>query len=208
MNMCSIIGSYDIDEVKMLASINAYRGQHSHSICVIDDGIVVHLERGMGGITDNHLTNLPKGYIIGHQQAPTTEAKDISSVHPANYKGSLLWHNGIIKANQVVKWQDTYKDTMQWDTAWLVKFLARGDYDFLSEADGTFACAYYNPYSGIEIFRNANSPMFVKDSTISSTKFDGSSSIDPGVVYHIENTQWVKTDKKFKTKEQFFWTPS
>ena len=209
--MCSIIGSYNVNEVKMLADLNAYRGQHSHSICVVDDNEVKFLHRGFGALDKAKLDDLPQGYIICHQQAPTTDAKDEKSIHPANNKGALLWHNGIIKAKQVKAWKSEWNIDEAWDTKWLLKFLVQGHYNFnfLSDVDGTFACVYYHPHSGITMFRNANSPLFLKGSTISSTKFDGSVSVDAGKVYQLQSDQkWYIIDKTFETKEQFYWSPA
>jgi|TARA_R110000868_G_scaffold283752_1_gene544186 asparagine synthetase B (glutamine-hydrolysing) len=205
--MCSIIGSHNVDTVKKLAELNAYRGQHSHSVCVIDDGKIQYLSKGFGALAPEMLDGLPQGYIICHQQAPTTDAKDENSIHPASYKGSYLWHNGIVKANQIKKWQDEWKDNQPWDTAWLLNFLVRGDYSFLSEVDGTFACAYYHPYSGLNIFRNANCPLFVHGSTISSTRFDDAKLLPDGEIFQLQTSaKWTKINISFKTKEQFYWS--
>ena len=205
--MCSIIGSYDVEEVKVLAKLNSYRGQHSHSIAVIKDTVLSFLRRGLGPLPLEDLDNLPKGYIICHQQAPTTDAKDSSSIHPAEYQQCLLWHNGIVKDKQIKQWQKDYDDLLSWDTMWINQFIASKGFSGLSEIDGTFACAYYNG-EHTYIFRNANSPLFRKGSTISSTKFDGSVLIDSGKIFQLENASWEETPYIFKTKEQFFWTPS
>ena len=34
--MCSIVGSFDIDRLRQLAELNAYRGTHSHSLYAFD----------------------------------------------------------------------------------------------------------------------------------------------------------------------------
>ena len=205
--MCSIIGGYDANEVKMLASLNAYRGQHSHSMAVVNDGAPMSLKRGLGALPAEEIDTLPKGFIICHQQAPTTDARDVSSIHPAAFMSCLLWHNGIIKDKQIKQWQNQYGDPQPWDTAWLVKLIAENGFDILSEVDGTFACVYNNG-DHTYMFRNANSPLFRRGATISSTKFEGSSPIKPGQVYMLENGDWEETPYTFTTKEQFFWTPA
>lgn len=207
--MCSIIGSYDINEVKMLASLNAYRGQHSYSMTSIWSNSLDMLTRGLGVLPIEELNKLPQGYIICHQQAPTTDARDTNSIHPASYAGSYLWHNGIIKDKQIKQWQIQYNDSQLWDTAWLVRLIAENGFGILSEVDGTFACVY-NDSKHTCMFRNANSPLFRKGSTISSTKFEGSSPITPGRVYIFDADikDWRETPHTFTTKEQFFWSPT
>lgn len=206
--MCSIIGSYDIDDIKMLAALNAYRGQHSHSIAVFDDdGTLLLLKRGLGPLNVDELDGYPSGYMICHQQAPTTDAKDVNSIHPAEFEENMLWHNGIIKNNQIKKWQSEHQDDQPWDTMWLNRLVTENGFDILSHADGTFACVYYN-HPSLYAFRNANSPMFKRGCTISSTRFDGSQSMNHGLIYQLTNKEWVPTEHTFATKEQFFWTPS
>lgn len=193
----------------MLASLNAYRGQHSYSMASIQSNSPDMLTRGLGPLPIEDLYSLPDGYIICHQQAPTTDARDTNSIHPAYIAGCYLWHNGIIKDKQIKQWQTQYDDPQLWDTAWLVRLIAERGFDILSEVDGTFACIYNNG-EGTYMFRNANSPLFRSGPTISSTKFEGSSPIDAGRVYKFDytNKDWVKTSHTFTTKEQFFWAPN
>ena len=107
-------------------------------------------------------------YYIGHQQAPTTEAKDLQAIHPAVEDGALLWHNGIIKADDVVRLQRLYETDEKWDTQLLLRDYL--DTCNLSQIDGTFACVLYSDYQ-LRIFRNEISPMFYNEQgDISSTK--------------------------------------
>jgi hypothetical protein len=50
--MCSIIGSFDRDTVIALCELNAYRGQHSHSISYYDVEInqVTSIIKNLGSI--------------------------------------------------------------------------------------------------------------------------------------------------------------
>jgi hypothetical protein len=78
--MCSIIGSHSKDKIKELAELNAYRGQHSHSVYVFGyyTNEVLYSHKGLGPLNiDDH--DLPSGYIICHQQAPTSLAVEAAS---------------------------------------------------------------------------------------------------------------------------------
>lgn len=186
--MCSIIGSLSKDKIKELAELNAHRGQHSHSIYVFDvvdtstTNKVLYSHRGMGPLNlDEH--TLPTGYIVVHQQAPTTENKDESSIHPAQIGSQLLWHNGIIKAAEVKRLQETIKIDSTWDTYLMLQGLVNEDVGSLTNIDGTFSCFWYDG-SNCFLFRNEISPMFMDElGNISSTKFDASSPIDPNFVW-------------------------
>lgn len=207
--MCAIVGSFDIDEFYDLVKRNSYRGSHSYSIAAFDiyTEQVEIIDKGFGEMPVKDIHNTNK-YLIGHVQAPTTDSKNESSIHPAVDRGDLLWHNGIIKAHQVKEWQTVWKKQWEWDTKWLLHNLNTGDIQkTLSEADGSFACLWYHQYSGLSLFRNENSPMFVKGHTISSTRFAGSESLESGVVFDFKLGGWIKSDKKFKTAEEFFWSP-
>lgn len=181
--MCSIIGSHSKDKIKELAELNAYRGQHSHSVYVFENytNKVLYSHKGLGPLNiDDH--NLPHGYIICHQQAPTTDNKDLNSVHPAQIGKSLLWHNGIIKAHEVKRLQKYLESTCTWDTKLLLQFLVNEDTDALHCIDGTFSCVWYDN-TDLLIFRNEISPMFIDhEANISSTKFKDSESVSPNKV--------------------------
>jgi len=64
------------------------------------------------------------------------------------------------------------------------------------------------------MFRNDNCPLFIKGSSFSSTEFEGSKSIDSGVVYtyvgndynYFGGASWVKTQKTFETTVDFYWS--
>ena len=205
--MCSIFGSRDKKEFFELAKLNSYRGTHSHSIAVVYDNSVSSidiLEKDFGPLQER---DLPDGSLyIGHQQAPTTKSADNKSIHPSEGFG-YLWHNGIIKDHQVKKWQSEYVMDDTWDTRLLHRHLEKKQFQGLSEADGSFACLYYFMGS-LWLFRNDNCPMFVKGSSFSSTKFEGSESIKSQVVYDYKNNTWNETNKTFKTNTQFYWSPA
>lgn len=200
--MCSIIGSFSRDKIKQLAELNAYRGQHSHSVYVFDEDNydVIYSHRGLGTLDlDQH--KLPKGYIVVHQQAPTTDNKDENSIHPAQIGKHLLWHNGIVKAEAIKDLQYRFDSTATWDTRLIL--LSMIYTDNVENIDGTFSCLYYDG-NKLMLFRNEISPMFYDlDGNISSTKFENSISLPPNVVWQfnpnyvifddINNTNMFKT---------------
>jgi len=78
-------------------------------------GILTVLVQKMGTVNLDPVMIAPNNYAIVHVQAPTTEARTLDSVHPAiiidRYKSwpqKALWHNGIIKAEQVKKNAEKY----------------------------------------------------------------------------------------------------
>jgi asparagine synthetase B (glutamine-hydrolysing) len=185
--MCSIIGSTSKAKIQELAELNAYRGQHSHSVYVFDTSNadstkVLYAFRSLGSLhIEDH--DLPEGYIVVHQQAPTTDNKDESSIHPAEINNQLLWHNGIIKAEEVKALQKKHNSENTWDTHLMLNGLVENDIESLQEIDGTFSCFWFDGVNCF-LFRNEISPMFIDEQgNISSTKFDSSRPIDPNFVW-------------------------
>lgn len=190
--MCSIFGSFSKDKIVELAALNKYRGQHSFSYSYIDlEDNSIQVNRGIGEIP-LELINIPKGnYCIAHMQAPTTDNKDINSVHPASIASHYLWHNGIIKDGWVKKTKDAIESHEMpnrfntWDTYLILRQYIAMD-GHLNNIDGTFSCAYFSPTGGLQLFRNEISPMFIDDdSNISSTKFDKSYSLPPNIIWQF-----------------------
>ena len=195
--MCAIIGSRDYDTLIKLVELNSYRGSHSHSISLynIINGEMLLCKRDFG-MPDLSTFKIPYNYYaIVHIQAPTTEAKNIDSIHPAtagNIKNFIpdhaLWHNGIIKESVVKKFQSKYNTN--WDTKQILLSIIDqwGTFEALDEMDGSFSCLYYNKKLGkLFIFRNEISPMFIDDNlNISSTKFTGSTATASDLVLQLD----------------------
>ena len=180
--MCSIIGSYSVDKILELAALNAYRGQHSYSVSLFArDGSLVSQIKGLGELPLDQIHNEADGYIICHQQAPTTNNKSIDSVHPAIIdEYHMLWHNGIVKDY----WVKANGNGETWDTKIILQRLIDGS--SLDSIDGTFSCVWYNGEK-IRVFRNEISPLFIDDQiNISSTKFEGSTSLPPNQVFQLD----------------------
>lgn len=200
--MCSIIGSFNVETLHNLSQLNAYRGTHSHSLYAFDrDMNVVYSHRDFGSLDVSAHYIPANSYIVAHQQAPTTESKDIGSIHPAEGEGSLLWHNGIIKQDDVRRLQSELNTNEKWDTKLLLlNYIATGSFEGL---DGTFACVIHTA-NKLHILRNEISPLFMnKLGDISSTKFEDSFSVDPNKVLQFTpyNDTMIRVIGTFTTKE-------
>lgn len=203
--MCSIIASFSRAKIKELAALNAYRGQHSHSVTVFSRYSleVLYQYRGFGALViDDHSFNSQDVYIVAHQQAPTTDNKNAESIHPAKIGNQLLWHNGIVKDKGVKELQKRLESTSSWDTKLILQQLINEDTP--DNIDGTFSCMWYDG-SGLLVFRNEISPLFIDDElNISSTKFEGSRSISPNMMYILNTSlgqERLEGIKSFQTVE-------
>ena len=205
--MCSIIGSFSKDKIVDLVKLNLYRGQHSYSYSYYNpEDNTIQVTRGLGEIPLDSI-NIPQGhYCIAHMQAPTTENKDINSVHPAQIGNTFLWHNGIIKA----KWIEKRKNHIEvsevpnrynsWDTYLILRQYVEDGH--LNNIDGTFSCMYYSPMEGLQLFRNEISPLFIdKDYNISSIKFDNSSPLKANIIWNFIPGECIIEDGTFNTAE-------
>jgi hypothetical protein len=156
------------------------------------------VSRGMGEIPKDLINIGLNEYCIVHMQAPTTDNKDMNTVHPAQIGNTYLWHNGIIKAD----WVNKRKDISSWDTQLILnQYVSTKD---LNDIDGTFACLLCDE-DKLYLFRNEISPLFIdKYSNISSTRFEGAVLIKPNIVWEFLSTlsgKLEETDMKFNTVE-------
>lgn len=200
--MCSIFGSFSKDKLVEFADLNKYRGQHSYSYTYFFNnqlGIDVVVTKGLGELPIDKI-KVPEGaYCIAHMQAPTTNNKTIESVHPAFYKGAWLWHNGIIKDHWIKNTMKEYNIDNSWDTFLILhKYVNEGT---LNDIDGTFSCVYFGNGS-LQLFRNEISPLFIDDNyNISSTKFEGSRSLEPNIVWELHPGIGINKIGSFNTVE-------
>lgn len=201
--MCALFGSPDRKMFVELANLNSYRGNHSYSVSTTDYEKVVIALKGLG---EFQMPFVIGTYYIGHTQAPTTEAKATSSIHPSEIEDTFLWHNGIIKEHQVREWQQRLKQIEPWDTKLLHQLLYYyNPSEVLSEADGSFACVWYDG-DNIYLFRNTNCPLFTDGRSYSSTKFAGSESIKEDTMYRLTPKGIEETSITFETKNNFYWS--
>lgn len=207
--MCAIVGSFDRDRLIELIKLNNYRGTHSFSFSIYDiksRKLEVHV-RGLGPFDYNVIYIGPSQYGIAHVQAPTSDNKNISEVHPASvYEAThnisttkFLWHNGIIKAGYVRELQKHYGEDTSWDTKLVLRAINR-NINEIHDLDGSFSCLWYNGIA-MYFFRNDISPMFMDNElNISSTKFLNSKPIPPGIFYCVDFDKRVLYDTGFKFK--------
>lgn len=201
--MCAIVGSFSKDKLIELIELNSYRGSHSYSFSTLTPLYDLKVRaKGLGTINYDDI-DLPYGYYgIVHVQAPTTEAKTLDSIHPAmDGWMTYLWHNGIIKANNVKKLQDLYGNDTNWDTQLLLRAI-NTSVDELNGVDGSFSCLWFNGAAAY-LFRNDISPMFYdRDLNISSTKFEGSISTPANKLLLMDlETKGLYNKGEFKTVE-------
>ena len=178
--MCGIFASFNRDTIKELFELNSYRGCHSFSI--MQGGRVI---RELGAF--NYSLVDSKGYKVCHVQAPTTSARGIESVHPAQIGEALLWHNGIIKDFDVVRLQKELDSKCAWDTKLLLQALGNCDMEeTLSQINGSFACIM-RLHNQLYVFRNEISPLFFDDKlNISSVKFPNSRPVPPNKIFILD----------------------
>ena len=210
--MCSIIAGSDAEEVKRLVTLNKVRGTHSHSIFYvnIEDLELTHSEKNLGELYTDDI-RIPKNHFcIIHQQAPTTTAKSIDSIHPSKIEDidgvSYLWHNGIIKDAQCQALREMYDVDDVWDTK-LIHYVLN-ETGNMNNIDGTFACVEYRVGEHINIFRNEIAPLYTDFKSISSMQFPGSRLIEPNRIHDValyksgsETTISFYPYKEFKTVE-------
>jgi hypothetical protein len=158
--------------------------------------------RGFGSF--NIYLSIREGYKICHVQAPTTEARDESNIHPAEINGRRLWHNGIVKDFDVKRLQEKHSTNEAWDTKLILLELLEDNWlENLSEINGSFACIFQEN-DVIYVFRNEISPLFYdSDLNISSVRFEGSNSLPPNRVFilDLKNRALVDPGFEFSTKE-------
>lgn len=182
--MCAIVGSFDSDTLKELIKLNSYRGQHSHSFSILNpvDRVFTVVKQEMGPVQENTIIIPPGWYGVVHVQAPTTDNKNLDSIHPATFVGDHLWHNGILKTDQIKKLHNKHKWLKDWDTLLLMHEIINEGWDGLNDIDGSFSCLMHRGRE-LFLFRNEISPMFVDSKlNISSTRFEGSSPTEPNKV--------------------------
>lgn len=198
--MCGIFCSFKTDKLEELSRLNVPRGNKTFSVSYIYSNLV-HVRRFDSGF-DITKVEPKSGYKICHVQAPTTNSKNI---HPAKVNNKMfLWHNGMIKNDDVSRLQKKQGNNEIWDTQLLLNELIDQNHwsDNLSEIRGSFACLFLHNEK-LYTFRNQLAPLFIDDDcNISSVKFGSSVDVEPDVIHEInlfEKT--IKPVISFTTKE-------
>lgn len=202
--MCSIFGSYDKTIISELALLNASRGTLSHSIALFNEvGSLEQLIRATGPLLEIPDWN---GYILCHQQAPTTQ--ELDTIHPSNYRDNLLWHNGIIKEGYLKMLIDSSRDTNEWDTHHLNRIISIEGLDGLSNIRGSFTCIRYDTTRTLSMFRNHISPMFIDGANISSVPFSSNSKpidVNHEYIHDFTTKTWIKGREFINIETPFFY---
>jgi glutamine phosphoribosylpyrophosphate amidotransferase len=184
--MCGIFASFSLNTLKKLAQLNAYRGQHSHSLALFnyEQGDIEYLTRQFGPFKADNF-EIPKGkYAIGHIQAPTTENTGQDFIHPAIIENSYLWHNGILKPQTIKALQHLLNSDNTWDTKLLLQFII--EHRIPSDIDGSFACMMV-ANDQLYVFRNELSPLFYSPEFLdfSSSPFEGAVTLPPNRIFGV-----------------------
>lgn len=204
--MCSIIIATTTERALELIELNEYRGTHSHSYTLFGenqygDYEIFHQEKDFGPIDKSKVKIPGSCFAVIHQQAPTTDNRDLSSIHPAQLGEHYLWHNGIIKEDCVKRMQKDLESTFDWDTKLILRqYIER---DNLDGIDGSFACVFAYK-TKLYVFRNEISPLFTTEGdwdVFSSTKFDGAVPLAPNVVYSLEYNKFDECFDAWPYKE-------
>lgn len=184
--MCGIFGSYDFDEFMYLGELNSERGAVSHSAVAIDasSGEVVCNHKALKefrAFGESVSKYSRRTLYIGHVQAPTTVERNKDWIHPVEFAGSMLWHNGILKPKTIERLGVGDK----WDSRVLLSHIL--DHYQLNDIDGSFSCVMYDRGFGnwflkhgsalLIFFRNALAPMFVRGIS-SDSKYVGSIAVE------------------------------
>lgn len=191
--MCSIIGSFDKNKVLELYELNKHRGNTAFSLAVINpENMDISVSRNLGAFDPDWFhtmasLNEDKGerYYILHIQAPTTKTQSLKFIHPAEKDGVYLWHNGVIKSQEVKRLQLKHNNPTDWDTELLLQDLMS---DWLvPNVDGGFACVLMVKNKFIRIFRTSSCPLFIdQDYNISSVKFGLVPPLKPDTIYQLD----------------------
>lgn len=189
--MCGIVGSFKKEVLLELFEKNKSRGNKAWSLTsltspeVTPQGIV----KKIGEFKPSYLDNafIEGNYHILHIQSPT-KVTDLTSdkIHPAEYDGNFLWHNGMLLA-RALKWLQTkYKSKTDWDTALLLKAISPRIFPALDSLEGSFGCLYLSA-GEFYIFRNHIIPLYVSDDLdISSTPHEGFKLIEPNTIFKVD----------------------
>lgn len=197
--MCSIIGSFDKQEIVRLNEINAKRGSFSYSIGYINPNTnyFTLIDKNFGEppldkLLDRDILN--NKYILMHRQAPTGGMiRDRLRIHPAvkqDIGGNLhyLYHNGIVKPKDLYRLEKLHNQEFPWDTYAILTNIVRFGLDSsLKKLDASFACVYIENLKRTLLFRNQSSIIYSDcDLNISSEAFPNSTEVTPNIIYKID----------------------
>lgn len=210
--MCGISASFNIETLEKLMWLNNQRGNFSFSLTVLEilnsgGHVIQGVFKGFDDFRSHILeyySNLQdrKFYYIAHSQAPTSASgtnKDYGKIHPATFKGVLLYHNGILKPSTVQDLQKKYLDNPlnSWDTQLLLYEIINHGIGSLKKIDGSFACVLINQYD-VEIFRNQSSILYYdSELNISSIPIENMKELEINKLFQLDFENKMIIDMNF-----------
>lgn len=187
--MCGIVGSFDKDFILQGFTKVAPRGTRGASLTAID------VNKNKTLFTRNwfqspeesdirtalNIGSEPAFFVL-HTVAPTGGPLRL---HPATVdERYFLWHNGMVNDG---------KEHTEWDTLELLIDILRRKEEALNSFVGSFACVFLSEREGLQVFRNAISPLFARGTSFCSVPLDGRGlqSIEPNKVYTYSSTESI-----------------
>ena len=183
--MCSIVMSVDTDEMIKLVRAGSVRGSASHSISMISDQGLVSVTGHYEKLLHPEVLEVePRSAMLIHQLASTGS---LSQLHPACNivpgTQSFLWHNGLIKTEEIKRLQTSLNIHTEWDTELLLHAIIDNS-GIPPMIEGSFACIMLHKKE-VFAFRNELAPLYAGEKSIASTPFEGATEIEAGWMYRV-----------------------
>ncbi len=223
--MCGIAGSANPETAFKLYQSNLNRGYYSSGFMFIDSYEVFWIGKNLGvfknvivgSVNVEYLFSIPFEYSpepafhLYHSRGPTTETAGFvpENNHPFMYKDWVVAHNGIISNFKELgeKYFPEEDFTGKTDSCIIPRMLSiKPMNEALEELQGTFALWIKNTQtkdlyicrSGSTLFANINNGDFC------STEFDGSISLQEGIIYKIVNYNSIEIHSKFNFNSPYY----
>jgi hypothetical protein len=210
--MCSIIGTFKKEKLIELVKLNQERGTFSYSLSTYNIE-AEHLKIFKKSFGKFEFKDLPeenkKTYYIAHVQMPTDGlTEDVNRIHPSelisvkNDNESYLYHNGMLKDEEISRLQSKYKLVGQdWDTKLLHYELILNHFDTLDDVDGSFGCVFIN-LKNVYVFTTDTINLYIdKHLNLSSTEFKKSKKLKTNTVFRINfHTKELEKVTEFTSK--------
>ena len=216
--MCGIAGSKIKDIAFSLYKDNLARGHYSSGTLVLDSNNQYGIQKTEGIFNEPVDCFNPPGidthgrYYLYHSRGPTVETKSFEpgDNHPFIYGDWIVAHNGII-SNFESLCREYFPDedfTDRTDSCIIPRMLEIKIKvsEAMESLKGTYAIwAFNNKHKKTYLARSA-STLFANPVTgcFSSTEFEGSESLNEGIVYAIQDYDCIVPAGKFKHKSPYF----
>lgn len=190
--MCAIIGSFNKNIFRKLVKLNSSRGNFSYSLMCFNYK-TLKVDKLIRNFHKFNFNLLPLGknthYYVGHIQSPTNKLVfKRNRIHPVKIKNNYLYHNGILKNNQIKNFNKLYNQQISWDSKLLLLHILKSNnlVNALDTVDGSFACILLQNIN-MHIFRNSSSILFYDiNLNISSTKFENSQELQFNKIFKFD----------------------